>query len=73
MIKKILSTTMAMLIAVSGLTSTAMVAQASNYAALPVYAKAAEDTLETAPKVNLGQSYTVTLTVYFPTFFLPLE
>lgn len=59
MIKKLLSTTMAMLIAVSGLTSTAMVAQASNYAALPVYTKAAEDALKTAPKVNLGQSYTV--------------
>lgn len=50
---------MAAMIAISGLSSTAMVAHAANYSAFPVYSQAAEDTLRTAPSVSLNQSYTV--------------
>lgn len=59
MIKKLISSTIATIIAISGTFGTAIVAQAANYSAFPVYQECKEDTLQFAPSIGLNGSYTV--------------
>lgn len=59
MTKKMMSTVLAIILVITSLMGTTMIAQAANYSAFPVCQEEKEDALQTAPELKLNQSYRV--------------
>ena len=54
-----MSTVLAIILVITSLMGTTMIAQAANYSAFPVCQEEKEDALQTAPELKLNQSYRV--------------
>ena len=59
MMKRMMSTVLAIILVITSLMGTTMIAQAANYSAFPVCQEEKEDALQTAPELKLNQSYGV--------------
>ena len=57
--KRMMSTVLAIILVITSLMGTTMIAQAANYSAFPVCQEEKEDALQTAPELKLNQSYRV--------------
>lgn len=51
MMKRMMSTVLAIILVITGLMGTTMIAQAANYSAFPVCQEEKEDALQTAPEL----------------------
>ncbi|MDD6689128.1 MAG: hypothetical protein PUE56_03845 [Clostridium sp.] len=59
MMKRMMSTVLAIILVITSLMGITMIAQAANYSAFPVFREEKEDALQTAPELKLNQSYRV--------------
>ena len=64
-----MSTVLAIILVITSLMGTTMIAQAANYSAFPVWQDEKENNLQTAPELKLNQSYRVS----FKNAFIPIQ
>lgn len=57
--KRMMSTVFAIILVITSLMGTTMIAQAADYSAFPVCQEEKEDALQTAPELKRNQSYRV--------------